>query len=292
MSDKTRIYDVALSFAGEDREYVSQVAELLRERGIKVFYDEFEQIDLWGKDLYQYFSELYKDKVDYTVIFISEHYARKLWTNHELKSAQARAFIEAKEYILPVRFDSTKIPGILLTTGYLDISKMEPAELANSIIKKLNRSLTSAFDLILKEQHTTMSWSPGNELNLHHLTFIVREGRKIEIEFSKSTAGKLKDVIEIAIMFAGFYPIYGDLRHNIEQFITQEHLTWLSPYPTDSRWNIDGHKLMLFLPELNFLPWLADNFLLPPTYHHSARSHSSDPSNSHGISFRLWDDKI
>ena len=44
-------YDIALSFAGEDREYVEKVATLLKENGVKVFYDKFEQVDLWGKDV-------------------------------------------------------------------------------------------------------------------------------------------------------------------------------------------------------------------------------------------------
>lgn len=34
-------FDVALSFAGEDRGYVHPIAERLRERGIRVFYDDF-----------------------------------------------------------------------------------------------------------------------------------------------------------------------------------------------------------------------------------------------------------
>ena len=32
-------YDIALSFAGEDREYVEKVATLLKENGVRVFYD-------------------------------------------------------------------------------------------------------------------------------------------------------------------------------------------------------------------------------------------------------------
>ena len=44
-------YDVALSFAGEDRKYVHRVAEALAEKGVKVFYDNFEEADLWGKYL-------------------------------------------------------------------------------------------------------------------------------------------------------------------------------------------------------------------------------------------------
>jgi len=44
-------YDIALSFAGEDREYVEQVAILLKRFGVKVFYDKFEESNLWGKNL-------------------------------------------------------------------------------------------------------------------------------------------------------------------------------------------------------------------------------------------------
>lgn len=288
MAEQIRIYDIAFSFAGDDRDYVSQVANLLKERGIKVFYDEFEQINLWGKDLYQHLSDVYKNKAGYTVIFISKHYARKLWTNHELKSAQARAFAESQEYILPVRFDDTEIPGILPTTGYLDISKMSPTELAENIVQKLSRSLTPDFDLVIKEENAITKLSPTYNWNLHHLTFIIRNGRKIEIELAKSIAGESRDVMEIAFMFADFYPIYADVSTNLRQLVTQEHFTWLSPYPTDSRWNIDGRKMILFLPKLNFLPWLADVFLLPPTYHHSPRGRSCDPSNSHGLSFKVW----
>ena len=35
-------FDVALSYAGEDRAYVQQVAALLQRRDIRVFYDEHQ----------------------------------------------------------------------------------------------------------------------------------------------------------------------------------------------------------------------------------------------------------
>jgi hypothetical protein len=35
-------YDVAFSFAGEDRDYVRPIAERLRDQGIRVSCDEFE----------------------------------------------------------------------------------------------------------------------------------------------------------------------------------------------------------------------------------------------------------
>jgi len=89
--DNTRYeYDIVLSFAGEDREYAKALAYMLRLRGIKVFYDEYEKVALWGKDLYQHLHVIYRDSARFCIVFISESYARKLWPRHELKQAQAR----------------------------------------------------------------------------------------------------------------------------------------------------------------------------------------------------------
>ncbi|HEK1767277.1 TPA: toll/interleukin-1 receptor domain-containing protein [Pseudomonas putida] len=136
MSDK-REFDIALSFAGEDRGYVDQVANLLRDSGVKVFYDKFEEDNLWGKNLYDYLSDIYMNKALYTIMFVSEHYAKKLWTSHERKAMQARAFQESQEYILPARFDDTEISGILPTTGYISLIERSPEKFVEVIRKKL-----------------------------------------------------------------------------------------------------------------------------------------------------------
>jgi hypothetical protein len=130
-------YDVVLSFAGEDRRYVERVAKKLTLRGIRVFYDRYEQVELWGKDLYVHLSEIYSKTARYCVMFVSNHYVRKLWANHERRSAQERAFQENREYILPVRFDESKVPGLLETIGYLDLKGIEPSELARNIARKV-----------------------------------------------------------------------------------------------------------------------------------------------------------
>jgi hypothetical protein len=130
-------FDIALSFAGEDREYVDQVANLLRDSGVKVFYDLFEEANLWGKNLYDYLSEIYMDKAMFTIMFISESYAKKVWTNHERQAMQARAFQESQEYVLPVRFDETVIPGVLPTVGYISLVNRTPAQFVEVVHKKL-----------------------------------------------------------------------------------------------------------------------------------------------------------
>lgn len=131
-------YKIALSFAGEDRIIAAKFARLLSDQGISVFYDEFEQANLWGKDLYQHFAEIYSNNAQYCVVLISKHYANKLWTKHELKQAQERAFKENREYILPVRLDETPIPGVTETTGYIDLQKVSVEYVVKLLIHKLS----------------------------------------------------------------------------------------------------------------------------------------------------------
>lgn len=130
-------YEVALSFAGEDREYVEQVAKILKKSSIRVFYDFYEKSQLWGKDLYEHLDNIYRVKSKFCILFLSANYKRKVWTNHERKSAQARAFKENDEYILPVKLDDTEIEGIRPTLGYLDGRKELPKDIANLIKAKL-----------------------------------------------------------------------------------------------------------------------------------------------------------
>jgi hypothetical protein len=130
-------YEIALSFAGEDRIYANALADALRSRGVKVFYDQYEKATLWGKNLYDYLSDLYQNKAHYCVMFLSQHYASKMWTNQERQAAQARAFKEHEEYILPVRLDDTEIPGILPTVAYLRWPPETSETIADMILAKL-----------------------------------------------------------------------------------------------------------------------------------------------------------
>lgn len=173
-------YDVALSFAGEDRHYVKEVAEILRFSGIEVFYDEFEESYLWGKNLYTYLRSIYSEQALYTIMFCSDSYAKKLWTNLERESAQERAFRENSEYILPARFDDTKIPGLLATVGYIDLRRKTPFELSElignklqrAIIKKenLNLPLHEAVNKIIEEEHSLSATDRENR-NRHWDSF-------------------------------------------------------------------------------------------------------------------------
>src|SRR5262249_15869564 len=137
-------YDVAISFAGEDRAHADDIANVLSENTSKVFYDEYEKAEVWGKDLYTYLSEIYQKRSRYCIVLVSKHYIEKRWTKQEIKAAQARALTESKEYILPVLLDDSEVPGILLTVGHLRCPPETPGTISDAILKKLGRKLSGA----------------------------------------------------------------------------------------------------------------------------------------------------
>lgn len=131
-------YDLALSFAGEERLIAKTIADELTKQRYKVFYDEYEQANLWGKDLYSHLNNVYKKRAKYCLMIISKDYATKVWTTHERKAAQAKAFMNNQEYILPLRVDDTEIEGLNETIGYIDLEKVGIEKTIDLLKQKLN----------------------------------------------------------------------------------------------------------------------------------------------------------
>lgn len=137
----TQTYEIVLSFAGEDRGFVEEVAELLRKNDVSVFYDNYEQATLWGKNLIEHLHKVYSSSARYCVMFISKHYAEKVWPTHERRSAFEKAIEAKEEYILPARFDDTVIPGLHKHVHYIDLRRETPTSLAKLIMRKLGRTM-------------------------------------------------------------------------------------------------------------------------------------------------------
>ena len=130
-------YQVALSFASEQRSYVEEVARHLQERAIAVFYDGFERVLLWGQSGTEAFHEAFAQQSAYVVMFISKAYVEKTWARHEKRSALSRMIREQAEYILPVRFDDTSVPGLPTDVIYERANDHTPAQLSALIATKL-----------------------------------------------------------------------------------------------------------------------------------------------------------
>lgn len=130
-------YEIAISFAGEQRVEAEAIAKCLRSANVKVFYDDYEKAALWGKNLYEHLADVYQNKARYCLILVSASYAAKVWTTHERRSAQARALEQKSEYILPVRFDETEIPGLPSTVGYVRFQDHGPEGICSLLMEKL-----------------------------------------------------------------------------------------------------------------------------------------------------------
>ena len=136
-------FDVALSFAGEDRALVEDVIERLRSSEIRIFYDQDQSIESWGEDLVEYLTNVYQNRARYALIFISQPYSEKMWTNLERRSVLARAVRQRSAYILPVRLDDTPLPGLLPTLAHLDIRSLGVDGLVEAILNKIGPSAVS-----------------------------------------------------------------------------------------------------------------------------------------------------
>jgi len=133
-------FDAALSFAGEQRDFVEKVFQLLSGKGVSCFYDEFFRAHLWGTNLAEYLHEVYYSQSRYCIMFISHEYVTKAWPTHERRSAVAK-YIEqagARDYILPVIFDDSEVPGLQLSSiGYVDARKVTAEKVAELFLQKL-----------------------------------------------------------------------------------------------------------------------------------------------------------
>ena len=130
-------WDVALSFAGAQRDYVEQVARALKARGVRCFYDADEQIELWGKYLAEELPAIYGEQAAAVVVFVSAEYAARDWTRLERRAALDRAVRERREYVLPARFDDTPLPGLLSDMVTVDLRRQTPQQFAAMIAAKL-----------------------------------------------------------------------------------------------------------------------------------------------------------
>jgi len=130
-------FQIALSFAGEQRDFVQRVASSLIVRGIDVFFDAEEEVSLWGKDLAEEFQRIYMDASHAVAMFISRQYEETPWARHERRAALATALRLRREYVLPIRFDDTTLPGLNPDIAYVTVGERTPEDIADMIARKL-----------------------------------------------------------------------------------------------------------------------------------------------------------
>lgn len=130
-------WDVAVSFAGEDRKIVEEFKDIMNEYGYTVFYDFDVQHQLWGTDLRIKLADVYANDAQYMLIFLSKHYPEKDWPNFEFEIGKTSKTKRTEIYLLPVILDDASVVGLSQNLGHLDLRRCTTMDLANTLIEKI-----------------------------------------------------------------------------------------------------------------------------------------------------------
>lgn len=133
-------YDIALSFAGEDRKIAEAIFKELDKRDISTFYDFNEQHRIVSEDVEEYLKPIYRSESRFVVPILGSQYPRKIWTQFETRQFRDR-FKDGS--VLPIRTPDTDpsfMPEISKMGGlYFDTSKGFEVELKNIITILIDR---------------------------------------------------------------------------------------------------------------------------------------------------------
>jgi hypothetical protein len=138
----TRRFRVALSFPGERRLFIAQIAATLAtEHGkARILYDQFYEAEFARPDLDVYLPNLYRTNSDLICIFLCADYAQKRFCNLEWRFIRQLIATEDHGRIMFLSFDPiAAIPeiGILSGDGYVSIGSRTPEQIAALINERL-----------------------------------------------------------------------------------------------------------------------------------------------------------
>lgn len=135
----TQRFKIALSFPGEHRDFVEQVATRLADRvgRDRVLYDKYYEAEFARPDLDTYLQRLYHDESELIAVFLCADYERKDWCGLEWRAIRDLIKRRQTSTVMPLRFDNTEIPGLFSTDGYVWIGGRPPAEIADLILQRM-----------------------------------------------------------------------------------------------------------------------------------------------------------
>jgi hypothetical protein len=125
-------YDLAISFSGEERYIARVIADRISESGFRVFFDEYEEYELWGTDLTYELPERYRQSNRVLALF-SESYVNKIWTTLERQTIILEMLKRrGTGYLLPLFLNDFRgpIPGLVGVTAYQTLSTTNPDDIS------------------------------------------------------------------------------------------------------------------------------------------------------------------
>jgi tetratricopeptide (TPR) repeat protein len=134
-----RRFRVALSFAGEKREFVAQVAAILARRfgEAAILYDKYHAAEFSRSDLAFYLPDLYENQADLVVAILSPDYDPKEWCGLEWNAIYGLLKKRQTGEVMLARFGKVEGKGLHGLAGYTDLDGLTPEQAAELILERL-----------------------------------------------------------------------------------------------------------------------------------------------------------
>jgi hypothetical protein len=132
-------FDVGLSFPGEVRPYVEDVAQNL-ERLLgpnSYFYDNNYMAQLARPNLDTLLQEIYRDRSKLIVVFIGGAYQQKDWCGIEWRAIRQIIADRKHDRIMFVRMDDGQVDGVMGTDGFVDGRTHSAGDVAAMIAQRV-----------------------------------------------------------------------------------------------------------------------------------------------------------
>lgn len=133
MTGKYR-YDIGISYASEQRDYVKQLTKSLDKMKLTYFVDFNEPERLWGEFIREELRKIYVEESRIILVILSSAYTEKAYTKFESRIACEREL--SGDSFLIIKTEDVTLPWLHDTYGYLNSSDYSTDEIAKFLKKK------------------------------------------------------------------------------------------------------------------------------------------------------------
>jgi tetratricopeptide (TPR) repeat protein len=162
MCDKR--FRIAFSFAGEKRDFVEKVADILAQRFGReaILYDKYHEAEFARYDLGIYLPKFYREQSDLVVAVFSGDYDKKRWTGWEWMAIHAQLTKQEGSKVMLTRFDYANPEGLFENAAFIELDHKTPEQFATLILERLALNEGKAKD------HYTKPDVPDDKPNKPH----------------------------------------------------------------------------------------------------------------------------
>ena len=248
-----RKYDLAVSYASEQRPYVERFVKRLQSLNLFVYYDRNEQRQMVGKILDQELHKIYIQTSKHCVIFLSDAYIKKPVTRYESEIILSERLYKAN-FMYIFEFNHVTLPGLNRNFVYSSVEEFpEPEKYADFMYEVIqnkrpeNQCDESLYKALSEQMHDTLKHI-SKQYGLAFTMNQQAEQTLLQLQSEHSILVQLK-IGNLPGKQGVFIWIHRG-RRTFDKHAYQGYVQWL---PKDCCYRLENHGLLSDLvPELTF----------------------------------------